>query len=123
MTGVSGTMSLMSPVGAGPAYRDRTPLVTATLPDPLVAYQTATTRIAGIHREIAQTRRAELIVKTATYVASSERSASGREDEARYAAAHHTAELLDLFGERDALSAEIDFLKQYLHLYPIIEST
>lgn len=104
-----------------PAPRDRTPILTDTggeleRADAWALFQAATIRLAGLHREIAQVRRQELAVKAQAWQGSTERSASGREDEARYAAARHTVEYMDLLGERDATAAELDFFKQYLHL-------
>jgi hypothetical protein len=81
----------------------------------LVRLADTTMHLASLHREIANMRRGELAARSRSWQASTERSASGREDEAKYSAAFITVDILSLCGERDALQVESDFLKQYLH--------
>jgi hypothetical protein len=102
-----------TPTPRGPLFAADAEL---TRPVALALYQAATARYAGLCREIAEVRRRELAAKSQAYMHSNERSASGREDEARYAAAHLTADFFALAGERDAVQAECDFLKRYLYL-------
>jgi hypothetical protein len=94
------------------------PLVAAmtplTRPSALALYQEAVARYAGLCREIGQVRATELALKKKAFSVSTERSASGRDDEAKYAAAHVTSDFFQLCGERDAVTAELDFLRRYL---------